>query len=149
MVMSKKKITPALRENEKVLSKEDERLNFAEVFGVENHGGWVYAFIFGVIIVAVLGTAIGVVGQVQYYHREYKKLLVLQEEFRQLQIENQSLLLEQQTFSATPQMMNRAMNELGMFYPNVSDRIIIEVNPNVVTHQSVAVAFHPASGVRQ
>ena len=38
------------------------------------------------------------------------------------------MLIEQQTFSATPQVTNRAVTELNMFYPNLSDRMIIHDN---------------------
>lgn len=124
----------------------DKRLNFSEIFGVEHHGGWIYMFILGVIVLALVGTAIGVVGQVQHYYRDLNYLQQLHEEAHTLRMENQRMLLEQQTFSATPQIMRRAV-ELGMFYPNFTDRMIIEVNPQVVTHQSVA-SVPLASGVQ-
>lgn len=42
------------------------------------------------------------------------------------------MLIEQQTFSATPQVTNRAVSELNMFYPNVSDRMIINNNGTII-----------------
>ena len=45
---------------------------------------------------------------------------------RKLQIEHQRLLIEQQTFSATPQIASRAVAELGMFSPMLEDKLIIQ-----------------------
>ncbi|ELA09348.1 cell division protein FtsL [Moraxella macacae 0408225] len=77
------------------------------------------------LVIAILWTGTQVVEQVQDYHENYSKLQVLKKSFRQMQVERQRLLIEQQTFSATPQVTNRAVSELNMFYPNVSDRIVI------------------------
>ncbi len=45
---------------------------------------------------------------------------------RKLQVEHQRLLIEQQTFSATPQIASRAVAELGMFSPTLKDKLIIQ-----------------------
>lgn len=82
----------------------------------------------------ILWTAVQTVEQVQSYHHEYGRLQDLKKEFRQLQIERQRMLIEQQTFSATPQVTNRAVAELQMFYPNVSDRLIINHSGQVIDH---------------
>jgi len=50
---------------------------------------------------------------------------------RKLQIEHQRLLIEQQTFSATPQIASRAVAELGMYSPTLKDKLIIQ--PGVAT----------------
>lgn len=80
----------------------------------------------------ILWTAVQTVEQVQAYHQTYGQLQTLKKEFRQLQIERQRMLIEQQTFSATPQVTNRAVAELQMFYPNVSDRLIINHSGQVI-----------------
>ena len=80
------------------------------------------------MIIAILGTGVQTVEQVQQYHQEYGQLQQLKKDFRALQIEHQQMLIEQQAFSATPQVTNRAVTELNMFYPNVSDRMIINNN---------------------
>jgi cell division protein FtsL len=36
------------------------------------------------------------------------------------------LLIEQQTFSATPQIASRAVAELGMYSPTLKDKLIIQ-----------------------
>lgn len=153
MVKLKKKVDSQSKEPAKVLVGQDERLSVADILGVEHHGGWIYAFILAVIAVAVLITAVGVVGQAQRSHELYRDLSKLQEEFRQLQTDNQRMLIEQQAFSVTPQMIHRATGELGMFYPTFSDRMVIQINPMLVTHESMAVASQPmvqlASGVSQ
>jgi cell division protein FtsL len=50
---------------------------------------------------------------------------------RKLQVEHQRLLIEQQTFSATPQIASRAVAELGMYSPTLKDKLIIQ--PGVAT----------------
>ena len=65
---------------------------------------------------------------------------------RKLQVEHQRLLIEQQTFSATPQIASRAVAELGMFSPTLKDKLIIQpgaatavalVDPDASTSDSV------------
>lgn len=84
------------------------------------------------LVLAILWTGTQVVQQVQDYHEAYSKLLVLKKSFRHMQVERQRMLIEQQTFSATPQVTNRAVSELNMFYPNVSDRMIINNNGTII-----------------
>lgn len=47
-------------------------------------------------------------------------------EHRNLQIENQRLIIEQQTFSATPQIASRAVTQLGMYSPSTQDKLILQ-----------------------
>lgn len=47
-------------------------------------------------------------------------------EHRNLQIENQRLVIEQQTFSATPQIASRAVTQLGMYSPTTKDKLILQ-----------------------
>lgn len=89
------------------------------------------------LVALILWTAVQTVEQVQAYHHEYGQLQSLKKEFRHLQIERQRMLIEQQTFSATPQVTSRAVVELNMFYPNVSDRLIINSSGQVITSDEV------------
>ena len=63
---------------------------------------------------------------VQQYHQDYKTLQDMKKQERKLQVEHQRLLIEQQTFSATPQIASRAVSELGMFSPTLKDKLIIQ-----------------------
>lgn len=103
-------------------------VNIAEILDAEYRGISLYAVAMMVLVVAILWTGIKVVEQIQDYHQRYGTLLKLKRDFRQLQIEHQRMLIEQQTFSATPQVTNRAVAELNMFYPNLSDRMILHTN---------------------
>lgn len=47
-------------------------------------------------------------------------------EYRNLQIENQRLIIEQQTFSATPQIASRAVTQLSMYSPSTKDKLILQ-----------------------
>ena len=65
-----------------------------------------------------------------------------------MHIEEQRLLIEQQTFSATPQVARRAVSELGMFFPvGEHRRIIAPADPDNVNeqkqHQEASKAVHP------
>lgn len=105
----------------------------ADILDNEYRGISLYTVAMGLLIVAILWTGVKTAQQVQYYHQVYSEMTQLKQEFRQLQIERQRMLIEQQTFSATPQVTNRAVAQLNMFYPNLSDRMIIHagtvVNP--------------------
>ena len=50
---------------------------------------------------------------------------------RKLQVEHQRLLIEQQTFSATPQIASRAVSELNMYSPTLKDKLIIQLGAPV------------------
>lgn len=89
----------------------------------------VYGLAMLVIILLILWTGVLTVEQVQDYHHQYTELQKLKREQRKLEIEHQRLLIEQQTFSATPQIAKRAVAELNMYYPQLSDRMILQSNP--------------------
>lgn len=103
----------------------------ADILETEYRGVSLYTVALLLLIVAILWTGVKVVQQIQSYHHTYGELSGLKRDFRQLQIERQRMLIEQQTFSATPQVTNRAVAELNMFYPNLSDRMIIHANKTV------------------
>lgn len=85
-------------------------------------GYWlVMAGLVGVIVVAGVNTS----KQTQERHAVYRQLMKAREHARELKIEEQMLIIEQQTFSATPIVAKRAVAELGMFYPAEKDKLII------------------------
>ena len=102
--------------------------SIAEVLDSEYRGVSLYAVAMLVLVIAMLWTGVSVVEQIQNYHQQYGELQTLKKQFRQLQMEHQRMLIEQQTFSGTPQVTNRAATELNMFYPDFSDRMIIHAN---------------------
>lgn len=122
--------------------------NIHEVLNPEYQVMSVYLVGMLFLVVMILWTAVATVEQVQSYHNEYSQLQALKREFRQLQIERQKMLIEQQTFSATPQVTNRAVAELNMFYPNISDRLIINnagqlIGTRTVPKEEVSLAIDP------
>lgn len=78
------------------------------------------------IAIGIIWTAVMTTAQIQTYHQDYKILQDMQKQQRKLQVEYQRLLIEQQTFSATPQIANRAVTELGMYSPTIEDKLIIQ-----------------------
>lgn len=115
-----------------------------EFMANEYKGVSIYAMTMAILIGLILWTGIATVQQVQAYHQQYGVLQQLKKDYRNLQIENQRLLIEQQTFSATPQIASRAVSELNMFYPQLSDRMIIQAN-NLTPSQT----SNPATGNAQ
>ncbi|OOS05990.1 cell division protein FtsL [Moraxella cuniculi DSM 21768] len=84
--------------------------------------------VLAVLIVLIFATAILIVKQTQARHQAYIELQKLNRELTKLKIEEQRLMIEQQTFSATPQVAQRAVTELGMFFPNNDNRRVIAPN---------------------
>lgn len=126
------------------------KLTIADILDSEYRGISLYAIAMLVLIVAALWTGTKVVEQIQTYHQTYSELLKLKRDFRQLQIERQRMLIEQQTFSATPQVTHRAVTELNMFYPNFSDRMIIHANSLVAPPATpIPVQSHTPAPVSQ
>lgn len=113
-----------------IVKKSNESLgvSISEILDAEYRGISLYAVAMLLLVIAILWTGVSVVEQIQTYHQQYGELQKLKKQFRQLQMEHQRMLIEQQTFSATPQVTNRAVTELNMFYPNLSDRMIIHDN---------------------
>jgi len=85
-----------------------------------------YVVIMLVLAVLIIGTGVKAAEQVQKYHQDYKVLQDMRKQYRKLQVEHQRLLIEQQTFSATPQIASRAVAELGMFSPGTKDKLILQ-----------------------
>ena len=86
----------------------------------------VYAVVMFMLAAAIIWTAVITAEQVQQYHRDYMALQKMKVEHRNLQIENQRLIIEQQTFSATPQIASRAVTQLGMYSPSTKDKLILQ-----------------------
>ena len=105
---------------------------FAKRFGVVRIYVVVLLMLAGAIIVSGIKTA----ETVQQYHQDYKTLQDMKKQQRKLQIEHQRLLIEQQTFSATPQIASRAVAELGMYSPTLKDKLIIQ--PGIAVAQAVS-----------
>lgn len=89
-----------------------------------------------VLIIAIIWTGVSISVQTQARHEAYRNLQTLKKELTQMQVEEQRLLIEQQTFSATPQVARRAVSELGMFFPTGDNRRVItpttDTQPNKV-----------------
>lgn len=79
-----------------------------------------------VLAALIIGTGVKAAEQVQQYHQDYKVLQDMRKQYRKLQVEHQRLLIEQQTFSATPQIASRAVAELGMYSPGTNDKLILQ-----------------------
>ncbi|MBE0407640.1 cell division protein FtsL [Psychrobacter sp. AOP22-C1-22] len=86
----------------------------------------IYVVILLLLAAAILWSGIKTAEGVQQYHQDYKTLQDMKKQERKLQVEHQRLLIEQQTFSATPQIASRAVAELGMFSPTLKDKLIIQ-----------------------
>ena len=116
--------------NNTTMKKSSEGLgaSISEMLDTEYRGVSLYTVAMMLLVIAILWTGVSVVEQIQTYHQQYGELQKLKKQFRQLQMEHQRMLIEQQTFSATPQVTNRAVTEINMFYPNLSDRMIIHDN---------------------
>lgn len=75
------------------------------------------------VLILALGTKIAMMTQT--HHDTYQTLRALQEDMRILEIERSRLLIEQQAFSATPNVVKKAVSELGMHHPLEHERLII------------------------
>ena len=59
------------------------------------------------------------------------------------------MLIEQQTFSATPQIASRAVAELGMFSPTLKDKLIIQPGAAVAVAPVVEADGSDAAAVNE
>ena len=105
---------------------------FVRKFNLSN----IYVAILVLLAAGIVWSGIKTAEGVQQYHQDYKTLQDMKKQERKLQVEHQRLLIEQQTFSATPQIASRAVSELGMFSPTLKDKLIIQ--------PGAAVALAPA-----
>lgn len=86
----------------------------------------IYVVCMLLLATAIIWTGVKAAEQVQQYHQDYKILQDMRKQHRKLQVEHQRLLIEQQTFSATPQIASRAVAELGMYTPTSDDKLILQ-----------------------
>ena len=68
-----------------------------------------------------------IVIQTQERHQVYHHLQELKKQHDNLLIEEQRLYIEQQTFSATSQIVKRSVDELGMFFPTKNNKQVINL----------------------
>lgn len=99
-------------------------------------GGWVidgndllagrsYWFVLIFLTVLILMMGVWTNEQIQERHQIYRELSFERQAHQKMQIEAQRLIIEQQTFSATPTVAGRAVNELHMFYPTQKHRLVV------------------------
>lgn len=107
-------------------------LDVGEMFAKRFNVVSIYVVVLLLLAAAIVWSGIKTVEEVQQYHQDYKTLQDMTKQERKLQIEHQRLLIEQQTFSATPQIASRAVAELGMYSPTLKDKLIIQPGAPIV-----------------
>ncbi|WLP94412.1 cell division protein FtsL [Psychrobacter sp. M13] len=91
----------------------------------------IYVLVLLLLAAGIIWSGIKTADGVQQYHQDYKTLQDMKKQHRKLQVEHQRLLIEQQTFSATPQIASRAVSELNMYSPTLKDKLIIQLGAPV------------------
>lgn len=84
-----------------------------------------YWFAMMALVLFILIGAIKTAHQTQERHETYRLLVQARQQYQKLQTEETRLIIEQQTFSATPIVAQRSVVELGMFFPTKDNRLII------------------------
>lgn len=87
--------------------------------------GRTYWFVVWALVVLVVFLAAKLSLQTQARHSTYYQLSAAKRDYHALKIEERRLLIEQQTYSATPSVAQRAVSELEMYYPSDKDRLVI------------------------
>ena len=108
--MSSPKLSNFINENTQAI-----RTNFTTVLRV----------ILAILVLLIFWTAVSIVEQTNERHQVHIQIRKLELELDDLRTEEQRLMIEQQTFSATPQVASRAVSELGMFFPTGENRRVI------------------------
>ena len=101
--------------------------SISEMLDTEYRGVSLYTVAIMLLVIAILWTGVSVVEQIQTYHQQYGELQKLKKQFRQLQMEHQRMLIEQQTFGATAQIGSRAVTQLRMFSPPAAKTVVISL----------------------
>ncbi len=114
---------------------------FAQRFNVVS----IYVVLLLLLATSIVWSGIKTAEGIQQYHQDYKTLQDMKKQQRKLQVEHQRLLIEQQTFSATPQIASRAVSELNMYTPTLKDKLIIQLGAPVATAEPKASAPADAS----
>lgn len=100
---------------------------FAQRFNIVS----IYVLVLLLLAAGIIWSGIKTAEGIQQYHQDYKTLQDMKNQQRKLQVEHQRLLIEQQTFSATPQIASRAVSELNMYSPTLKDKLIIQLGAPV------------------
>lgn len=94
-----------------------------------------YWFVLLVLVVVIVTSSVLISKQTYERHTVYNQLMQAREQAYELDIERQMLVVEQQTFSATPIVVKDAVSKLGMYYPNKEQRLTIvqeiDAQPNI------------------
>ena len=85
----------------------------------------VYWFMIAVLVVLILTTGVKTAIQAHQHHELYQQLVTIKAQMQTLKIEEQRLIIEQQTFSSTPNVAQRSVSELGMFFPTDDEKMTI------------------------
>jgi cell division protein FtsL len=83
--------------------------------------------LYSVLWATVFGSAMAVVLQVYEYRQDYREYSSYLRERDDLNAEWGRLLIEQQTFGATAQIGTRAVTQLRMYSPPVSQTVVISL----------------------
>ena len=121
----------------------DHEIDVGDVLAKRFGGVSIYVVFMLLLALAIVWTGVKAAEQVQQYHQDYKTLQDIKKQYRKLQIEHQRLLIEQQTFSATPQIASRAVAELGMFTPTFKDKLILQ--PSAAASSQPSTATDPSA----
>ena len=105
----------------------------------------IYVVVLLLLAGAIVWSGIKTAEDVQQYHQDYKTLQDMKKQERKLQVEHQRLLIEQQTFSATPQIASRAVAELGMYTPTLKDKLIIQPAAPLKVAEKATESTSPAT----
>ena len=85
------------------------------------------AITYSILLMMVFISAVFVVFQVFEYRQDYRKLSSYLRERDDLNAEWGRLLIEQQTFGATAQIGTRAVTQIRMYSPPVSQTVVISL----------------------
>ena len=83
-------------------------------------------FLIFVLVLAVLGSGVGVVYARQQHRQAYVQLTRLQKQRDELNIEFSRLQLEQATWAETNRIEQVASERLGMVYPQAAELVVVK-----------------------
>jgi len=83
-------------------------------------------FLLFVLVLAVLGSGIGVVYARQQHRQAYVQLTRLQKQRDELNIEFSRLQLEQATWAETNRIEQVASERLGMVFPQAAELVVVK-----------------------
>ena len=83
-------------------------------------------FLLTVLVLAVLGSGVGVVYARQQHRQAYVQLTRLQKQRDELNIEFSRLQLEQATWAETNRIEQVASERLGMVFPQAAELVVVK-----------------------